>query len=374
MSKKVLLFSNSARSLVDFRGHLMRDLIGRGYEVVACSPASDKDLDYARKTLSEIGVRYVKIKLNNVGLNPFYDLFSFFRLLRLIRNEAPSIVLNYRIKLVIYSSLAARCAKVPNIFSTITGLGYVFVGNDFRARFIRFLAKNLYKLSLKFNKKVFFQNPDDLNLFVNDGLLPKDKAVLVNGSGVDIREYSPASFPQAGTFFLGTRLIKDKGVYEYIGAARKLKERYPAVRFLLAGDLHPNPSSLTREELDSLVSEGVVEYLGWVDDVNKALAMVSVFVLPSYREGTPRATLEAMAMGRPIITTDVPGCRETVIDGVNGYLVPVKSVESLADAMEKFILHPELMAKMGKESRRVAEEKYDVDKVNRVILAAMDLS
>ena len=282
-------------------------------------------------------------------------------------------VLSYRIKPVIYASLAARCGGVSHIYSVITGVGYVFIGDGLKIKSVRFLVKCLYKIALKFNKKVFFQNPDDSDLFVNNKLLKKDKAFLVNGSGVDLNEYFPKPFPDGLVFFLGTRLIKDKGVYEYIEAVRRLKKKYPDIRFLLAGDLASNPTSLSREELDELVAEGFVEYLGLVDNISETLAKVSVFVLPSYREGTPRAVLEAMASGRPVITTDAPGCKETVVDGVNGYLVPVKAVDALVEAMEKFILNPGLIDKMGKESRKMAEEKYDVNKVNESILTTMNI-
>lgn len=372
-SKKVILLSNSIQSLIDLRLHLLRELVGLGYDVVACAPSPDEDVERISKKLEKIGIRFVKIKLDVSGINPFCDFITFLRLLRLFRKEKPSVVIAYRVKLSIYASLAAFFAGVKNIYSMVTGLGYTFVNKSFKARVARFVVEKLFKIAFVFNKKVFFQNPDDLGLFVCKKLLSKDKAILVNGSGVDVDEYSETPFPNVCTFFLGARLIKDKGVFEYIEAVRRLKKNYPDVRFLLAGDLSPNPSSLTKAELDSLISEGVVEYLGFVSNMKKVLSEASVFVLPSYREGTPRSVLEAMAVGRPIVTADAPGCRETVVDGVNGYLVPVKDVDALVQAMERFILHPELLAKMGEESRKIAEEKYDVNKVNKFILKIMDL-
>lgn len=375
MSKKILVISNSVRSLVLLRFQLLKDFVKHGYEVVACASFDDKggDSKYSA-VLSKIGIRFVPIKLNNTSLNPIHDAVSFFMFIMLIRKEEPDVVLNYMIKPVIYGSLAAKCSKVPNIYSVITGLGYVFIGENFKIRALRFIVKKLYKISLKFNKKIFFQNSDDLNLFVNSHLLLKNKTVLINGSGVDINKYSLSTAPNVCTFLLIARLIKDKGIFEYINAARQLKQRYPDTKFLLAGDIDSNPTALTSEELQAVVEEDIVEYLGWVDDVGKVLARSSVFVLPSYREGTPKAVLEAMAAGRPIITTNAPGCRETVKDGVNGYLISIKSVDQLIIAMEKFILFPELIVKMGKESRLIAEERYDIYKVNKSILQAMNLN
>lgn len=374
MSKKVLVISNSIRCSVLFHADLFRDLIRCGYEVVNYV-SLDKGVDnFANISfLNEIGVRNVVIKLNNTKLNPFCDICLFLKLVRLIKKERPSYVLNYMVKPIIYGSLAARCAKVQNIYSVISGLGYAFIGKSYRVMVLRFIVKKMYKVALKFNVKVFFQNPDDLSLFAENSLLPKDRAIMVNGSGVNIDEFLPSPFPVDCAFFMAARLIRDKGINEYICAARQIKQHYPNVKFLLAGDIDSNPTAITMEWLKSLISEGVIEYLGWVD-VRKVFERVSVFVLPSYREGTPKSVLEALAAGRPVITTDAPGCRETVKYGVNGYLVAVKSVDQLVEMMKKFILNPELIAKMGKESRRIAEEKYDVRKVNQVMLEAMNIS
>jgi glycosyltransferase involved in cell wall biosynthesis len=219
-----------------------------------------------------------------------------------------------------------------------------------------------------------FQNPDDRNLFVASGLVPSTLPVtLINGSGVDLAAYSPCPLPDEPVFLLIARLLADKGLREYQRAARRLKARYPRARFLLAGDLDPNPLSISAEELAKWRADGAIEYLGRLEDVRPAYAAALVYVLPSYREGTPRTVLEAMAMGRPIVTTDAPGCRETVVDGVNGFLVPVRDDAALETALERFILDPSLADRMGRESLAIAREKYDVHKVNAVIMAAMNL-
>lgn len=372
MTKKIIIVTNSVRSLAVFRCHMLKELIKNGYEVITCAPSKITDIEWVQQ-LNKIGVRLIPIKLNNTGLNPLNDFLVLVQLIRLMKKEKPTMVFSYTIKPVIYGSLAAKFANVSSIYSWISGLGYVFIGKTFRVRILRFLVKQMYRLALMFNQKVFFENPDDLQLFINDNLVSQNKTILVNGVGVDINEYLPSSFPAVCTFLMASRLIKDKGIYEYINAIRKLKACYPNVKFLLAGDIDPNPTSLTEEELKLLVDENLLEYLGWEDDMRKVLARISVFVLPSYREGTSRAVLEAMASGKPIITTNAPGCRTTVIDGVNGYLVPIKNTDALAAAMKRFILHPEITEKMGKESRKIAEEKYNVDNVDRTVLQAMGI-
>jgi glycosyltransferase involved in cell wall biosynthesis len=257
----------------------------------------------------------------------------------------------------------------------ITGLGYAFGEDGLPTRFAGVVARRLYRLGLGGSAGVFFQNPDDHATFARLGLLrAAGRPIRINGSGVDLDHYAPMPLPPEPSFLLLARLLKDKGVIEYAQAARVLRQRYPRACFRLAGWFDDNPMALKREELAAWEREGVVEYLGTLEDVRSAIADSSVYVLPSYyREGTPRTILEAMAMGRPVVTTDAPGCRETVVPGRNGFLVGVKDAGALAAAMERFIAEPALVVRMGAESRRMAEEKYDVHKVNAVILEAMGL-
>jgi glycosyltransferase involved in cell wall biosynthesis len=306
-------------------------------------------------------------------MNPFKDLISLVRMARLLRSLQPDIVLSYTIKPVIFGSLAARCAGVASIHSMITGLGYAFLGNGFKGRVINRLVTAMYRAALRVNRSVFFQNPDDRALFVDSGIVDENKTCLINGSGVDIGHYSPAARGSAPVFLMIARLLRDKGVLEYVESARTLKSRYPQAVFQLLGPLDSNPAAVSQTELAVWQQEGVIEYLGFADDIRPGMRTANIYVLPSYREGTPRTVLEAMSMGRPVVTTDAPGCRETVRDGDNGFLVPVKDVEALASAMEKFILHPELIEKMGKRSVEIAREKYDVRKVNAVIMQRMGI-
>jgi glycosyltransferase involved in cell wall biosynthesis len=367
MSKKVLIICNNAKGLIKFRLHLLKELAKLGFTIVVCLPMKD-EMKGVENTLKELNFGIKFFRLKRAGLNVFSDLLSFIDLYKIINFEKPRIILNYTIKPVIYGSLASKLVRVTNVFSFITGLGYVFTNKTLKTKILRKLVEFCYILSLKFNQKIFFLNPDDQNLFVKNNLVNKDKTVVIYGEGVDVEYYTVVPLPKTCTFLLIARLIADKGIYEYISAAKDLKKKYPEAIFMLVGGLDENPSSLSGEELKELENDCVINYLGFIDDIRIAFQNSSVFVLPSYREGTPRSTLEAMAMGRPIITTDAPGCRETVKDGVNGFLVPVKDIDKLRYAMEQFILHNELISRMGLESRKIVEEKFDVHKVNEVIL------
>ena len=369
---KILVVGGFAESLINFRGELMVAMVRAGHEVMACAPGASKKIV---GQLNEIGVSYYHVPVSRTGLNPFEDIRTFFSLLRLFKNNSPDIVLLYTIKPVIYGSFAAKVASVPTVFSMITGLGNAFVAKGFKSKLIRILVRYLYRNSLTANKKVFFQNPDDLAEFMGNGLLDSnDKSVLINGSGINTEDFQVSEFPKIIRLLLIARLLKDKGLIEYAQAASIIKRRYPEVEFDLVGWLDENPACISQNQLDEWIGQGAINYLGKLDDVRSTIANASVYVLPSYREGTPRTVLEAMAMGRPIVTTDAPGCRETVVDGENGFLVPVKSVGKLVAAMEKFISNPELIGSMGKRSREIAEDKYDVHKVNQVILETMGLS
>jgi len=308
-------------------------------------------------------------------MNPFQDLALLVSLQKLMREIGTDYVLAYTIKPVIYGSLAAWISGVNHRFALITGLGYAFTGEATGLRkVLRTLIQQLYRFSLSRNRLVFFQNPDDEALFRQLSLLKSAiPSCVVNGSGVDVAEYTVAVLPETPSFLLIARLLGDKGVREYAQAAALVKERYPEVSFRLVGWVDDNPDAIDQAELDAWIAAGIIEFLGKLPDVRPAITDSSVYVLPSYREGTPRTVLEAMAMGRPVITTDAPGCRETVVDGDNGFLVPVKDVQALADAMIKMIDSPGLVAKMGERSRQIAETKYDVHRVNAAMLEGMGI-
>lgn len=372
MAKKILVLASDVNSIICFRYHLIKEFVENGFEAIVCAPKDENEQKVINR-LQQIGVNFIPLSLKRTSLNFLHDAIVFWKLCKIIYSIKPDIMFAYTIKPVIYGSLVARIFKIPAIYSMVTGLGYVFINGGFKIKILKFFVTKLYRLSLQFNTKVFFQNPDDLQLFVGNKIICKQKVVLINGSGVDVGHFYMSPLPNRITFLFIGRLIKDKGISEYFAAAKKIKTTYPEIRFTLIGYRDKNPTSLKPNELNNILSHGAVNYLGRLDDVRSALAEASVFVLPSYREGTPKSVLEAMSMGRPIITTDAPGCRETVVDGLNGFLVPIKNVEKLVEAMEKFILHPELMSKMGRESRYIAEDKYDVRKVNKAILKAMNI-
>ena len=372
-ASRLLVIAGLAESILNFRGDLLRAFQSKGLEIHVAAPglADDSGL---RRDLEACGWVVHDIPLRRAGMNPLADLRTLWNLWRLMRRVKPDWVLPYTIKPVIYGILAARLAGVPGRYAMITGLGYSFMGNAERSRLAQ-LVRGLYRVALRPASKVFFQNGDDERLFRQLNLLkPDTPSCVVNGSGVNIAQFEVAPLPDSGlSFLLIARLLGDKGVREYVSAARKVKEKYPDVRFSLVGWIDGNPDGISSGELASWVGEGVIDYLGRLSDVRPAIASHTVYVLPSYREGKPRTVLEAMAMGRPIITTDAPGCRETVIDGVNGFVVPVKSAEALVQAMLRFIEEPGLAERMGAQSRAIAERKYDVHKVNEVVMREMGI-
>lgn len=370
MSRKLVIIASNPGSLINFRWHLIKELNAVGFSIIAVAPEDET----VRAKLAVIGVRYLPIKMDRTGNNPFHDIILTIKLFLFLKKEKPEVVFGYTIKPVIYGTLAARLAGIPGIFSMLTGTGYAFSNCNLKSRVIGFIAKNLFRFSLRFNTKLFFQNKDNLATFRDEKLISSQQAVaIINGSGVDVHHFSPAALPENVSYLMVARLLVDKGVREYVDAARMIKKKYPHIIFKLVGWVDSNPNAISENELSEWIESGVIEYLGKLSDVRGAIAESSVYVLPSYGEGTPRTVLEAMAMGRPIITTDVPGCRETVVDNQNGFLVTVRDSNALSDAMEYFIHHPDAISAMGTISRVIAVEKYDVDKVNRHILHEMGI-
>lgn len=371
---RLALIANQAFSISNFRGPLVREMVRRGATVYALAPDYD---DASRAAVASLGAVPIDSSMSRTGMNPFRDVLDMLRLAIQLRNLKLDTTFAYFIKPVIYGTLAARLAGVPNRFAMIEGAGYVFTDSDkssVNRNVLRVLVTQLYRFGLCQAQRVFMLNQDDKKLFVESGMVTAAKVQLIDGIGLDLDYYQVVSLVlPSPCFILVARLLREKGVYDYVEAARRVKAIHPKVRFLLLGSVDLNPSSITESEVHAWVTEGVVEWPGQVSDVRNWIARASVFVLPSYREGLPRSTQEAMAMGRPVITTDVPGCRETVIGGVNGFMVPVRNPEVLAQAMLRFIEQPALITIMGAESRRMTEEKFDVHKINAEILAAMEI-
>jgi glycosyltransferase involved in cell wall biosynthesis len=366
---KILLLGGHGPWITTFRGYLIDDFVRDGHEVFCCAPGIDEEV--GRELLAR-GATPVGIDMQRNQIGIVSDFCYFVNVYRVCRALRPTLVLAYAAKPVIYGTMAAALARVPNRFALITGLGYAFTGAKHDRRGIRFAVTTLYRIALKYAQGVIFQNADDRDQFVHERITRRSKTCVVPGSGID-----PAGFPMVAphvspfTFALIARLLSDKGIREYVAAAAVLKCAHPQVRFLLIGPQDPSPAAIPEKEIATWRPTLNVEYVGGVADVRPWLAQTSVFVLPSYREGMPKTVLEAMACGRPIITTDVPGCRETVQPGVNGLLVKAKSVEDLVAAMRFFIDDPRALETMGRESRRIACEKFDVRVVNSQMIAFM---
>lgn len=370
-----LILATYADSVINFRGHLICDLIARGQEVHVAAPGLLMSHGVVKK-LSDWGARSHNIKIDRSGLSIWSEWNSLISIYKLIRDISPNNMLSYGIKAVIYGTFLGAICGVKARFILVAGLGFIFENHN-KKYLIKYLIKKLYKYSLNLATLVFFQNNDDrVELLHSYILSPRIDAVVVNGSGVDLEyfSYRPIVAGRGVNFLMIARLLKSKGVYEYVEVAARVRAQYPDVEFALAGWIDNRVDSVQYAELERWRSDGIIKYLGRLEDVRGAIEDSSIFVLPSYREGTPRSVLEAMALGRPIITTDAPGCRQTVINGVNGYTVPVASVDALCSAVMKFLLHPEVIPKMGFESRQLAEDRYDVHKVNAKMLSKMGIS
>ncbi|NYT76910.1 glycosyltransferase family 4 protein [Alcaligenaceae bacterium] len=369
---KILIIGGYAPSLISFRGSLIKALIHTGHSVIACAAGEDPEV---KCSLSKLGCRYISIPMSRAGLNPIADIRYMSQLRSLMMEFRPDTVLTYSIKPLIWGSLAARLCNIPNICPLVTGLGYAFGGKTLKQRILKKLIIRLYKTAFNSSSTVAFQNPDNQKLFHDLKIVPTSRSVVVNGSGVDMKHYGfHRPLPAAPTFLLIARILHDKGIFEYARAAAIVQRKYKNIRFLLVGPQDVNPMALTQAELEKCIAIGGLEYLGELKDVRPAILESSVYVLPSYGEGTPRSVLEAMAMGRAVITTDAPGCRETVISGKNGFLVPVGDHASLANIMEEFIVNTNLAEDMGRESYEYAKEKFDVNIVNKQIFKFLGLS
>jgi glycosyltransferase involved in cell wall biosynthesis len=369
---KFMLIGSFALSMFKFRKDLLKSMIVREVDVHVVLPDTRDDGWVAAK-LEEMGVTVHRTAMARTGMNPFGDLSTLLGLWRLLKDVRPSHVLSYTIKPIIYGSLAAWFAGVPHRFALVTGRGYAFENGRGRLH-VGGLAQRMYKVGLSRVATVMFQNSDDESLFLERGLISANsRTCVVNGSGVNLDEFPVTPLPQGASFLIIARLLGAKGVREFVAAARQVINEGHSAMFKAVGWIDENPDSISEEELETWKSEGIVEFLGKQTDVIPAITASSVYVLPSYREGTPRTVLEAMSMGRPVITTDAPGCREAVTDGDNGFLVPVQSVDELAAAMIRFVEDPDLAVRMGLRSREIAEERYDVHKVNEVMLEVMGI-
>ncbi|HET9908421.1 MAG TPA: glycosyltransferase family 4 protein [Anaerolineales bacterium] len=357
---KILLFANTDWYLYNFRLSLAKDLRAQGHEVILLSPPGP-----FQKLLREHGFQLVSFPFSRQGINPFYEIWTLWQLIRTYRTVRPDIVHHFTIKSVIYGSLAAHFLRIRGIINSITGLGHLFIDPGPVTRLLRVVAKWLYRLGLR-NTQVIFENPEDRTIFIQNHLLKAANSHLILGTGVDVEKFSPVSKKNdIPVVLFSSRLLSTKGVLEYMEAVQILKQNGFKARFALAGATDPgNPASVTDEQIESWSRSGLVEWWGWRDDMPNTLAQTDIFCLPSYREGVPNALIEACAAGIPIVTTDVPGCRDVVTHGVNGLLVPVRNGTALAGALETLLVNPEMRQEMGKAGREAAIHKFSDTKVN----------
>lgn len=375
---KIILIGTAASSVLGFRANLIKALLQKQYTVYTfVTEYTDEELRKI-EALKAIPVIY---NLNRGGLNPLIDIKATYELSKKINKIAPDIVLSYFAKPVIFGTLAAKIAKVPKVIGMLEGLGYTFAdqpdGPSKKTQFIKSLQVILYKVALPQLDKLIFLNSDDLKDLLDKYNIKVKHVEVLGGIGLDLEDYAYqpiVNFEQPINFIFVGRLLKEKGIHDFITAAQIVKENYPKTRFTVLGAIDTsNLGALKKVELDKLISLSIVNYAGQVDNVKDWLVISDVFVLPSYREGVPLSTQEAMAIGRAVITTDVPGCRETVVDGVNGFLVEKWDPQALAEKMIYFIENPEQIAIMGYESHKMAQEKFDADEVNKRLLTILDL-
>ncbi|KSV84196.1 glycosyl transferase [Sinorhizobium fredii USDA 205] len=373
----IAIVASLAASLTLFRLELLKRLASAGHDVIAFAPEDDPRVEQA---LAEIGVRFIRIPMARTGLNPLEDIRTFWSLRQHFKRVKPDMIIPYTMKPIIYAGIAARTLGIKERCFLVTGLGHVFSevgGRSFKALAIRHLCVRLYRMAFRRATVVFVYNDADAEDIRRYHMLPDAVSpTMVHGSGVDLEHFAFAQPTGGGPVFLMVaRLLRDKGVVEYIEAARIVRRSFPDARFQLLGHFDSNPTAISREDINDWISEGILDYLGTTDDVRPYLVACNVFVLPSYyREGIPRSILEALATGRPVITTDLPGCRDTVEPGVNGMTVKPLDVMALADAMALFARDPDLSESMGRRSRELAEKKFDVHMINRVLLAGMGLT
>lgn len=366
---RIVICLNTAWNLINFRAGLIRGLVAEGYEVVAAAP----DDQYAAG-LQALGCRFVPLHMENGGTNPLKDALLWWRFVRLFAREQPDMYLGYTVKPNVYGSMAAHMLGIP-VVNNIAGLGAVFIKDGLLVQVVRWM----YRLALARSAKVFFQNDDDRQLFIRGGLVQSGVTDLLPGSGIDLNRFAPVPKPAGKDgaakfrFLLIARMLRDKGVGEYVEAAKLIRKQWPQAECCLLGFLDvQNPAAILRTEMDAWIAAGVVNYLGVRDDVRAEIAAADCVVLPSYREGTPRTLLEAAAMARPIITTDAVGCREVVSDGVNGYLCKVRDATDLAQKMGQMLsLSADQRAEMGSRGRQKMEVEFDEQIVIGKYLAAI---
>lgn len=363
---KVCVMGVLPSSLINFRGELIKLLVNRGHDVITmASGAMHEEVDQ----IERLGAKYIDFPVQRNSLSPFSDVKTLLSIAKVFRREKPDLVIAYTIKPVIWGGIAARFFSKAKFYGLITGLGFAFQESDFKRSLLTRAVCSLYRISLRNACGTIFQNSDNLETFVEKGIVNREKTHWVYGSGVKLDYYSKTELPSTSPVFLSVaRLLGEKGLREYAAAAKIVKKQHPDISFRLVGPSDSSPDRIPLQEVNSWQRTGCIEYLGEKKDVRASINNCHVFVLASYHEGMPRSVLEAMAIGRPILTTNVPGCKDTVVPGENGYLVEKGSVDQLVDKMLWFIDNRAKWQYMADRSHEIAIETFDVRKVNNEIL------
>lgn len=375
---KVLIFSNRASNLIGFRYKLLKSLVASGIDVYAVAPA---DIRNIFEKMSEIGVKYEPLDYSKSSINPFKELGVIFAIMSIIKREVPDVMFSFMTKPVIYGSIAAKLCGVKHIQSMIEGLGYMFIGRTIKQRILKYIALVLYWIALKCTNRVYFLNDDDKQYFEKHLVSPK-KTKRIFGIGIDLEKFFPVEHSKGNLMFLFVgRLLVDKGIKEFIEAAKIVSAKYSQARFMIVGGADENPASLSSEEIAEYAKTTAIKFVGIQADVRPYLMECSALVLPSYREGMPVSPMEAMASSRAVILTDVPGCRELIIrkspsdtldngvfEGRNGYMVEKGNSQAIAKAMIDLIENPCKIEAMGREGRKFAEQFLDCNKINKILV------
>lgn len=364
----ILINSGTILPFLGSRKKLVLDIISRGHNVFISGFQNQYSND-----INDLGAKYLFVNFERTKTNPFSDLSLYFQYLKIIKMYNIEVVHSYTIKPNIYGSLAAKRCGIKKIFPTVNGVGYVFSDDSIAAIILRFLVKIMYRFAFLKVQKVFFHNRDDLNLFNKYKIVTLNQGVVINGSGIDTNFFNEKPIQHFDYFLFASRLLMSKGIMEYVKAAAIVKKKYPQAVFFVAGQFDSNPKSIKYSDLHKEITNNTIVFLGNVEDIKSVIDKVSVVVLPSYREGVPHILLEALSMGRAVITTNVPGCKETVVDGENGFLVDKMDFNNLAQKMMTFIDNRPLLIEFGHKSRQLAESKFSLEKVNSIIISTMDL-
>lgn len=366
----IAVLSGHTPSLFWFRMDMMQAFIAHGHTVYALG--NEPEEKWSSEFIKH-NIVYKQIDVQRNGINPLHDIKTLLSIKKVLQAIKPDKVFTYQAKTVIYGTIAANLLGITEVYPLIAGIGSIFLSDNLKSRIVRNIVNIQYKYSMRKCPVIFFQNHDDEKVFRESSIIKKQRIVLLHGSGVNTEKFKVFPLPEKTVFLCISRLIRNKGVYEYLEACKKLKTVYPDIRCMLVGPYDSNPSALREEDLQPYIESSVIEYFGEQENVIPYIQQSSVFVLPSYREGTPKAVLEAMACGRAVITTNAPGCKETVREGENGFMVPVKDVDALYIKMKWFAENSDIISRMGASGRKMAEEIFDVNKVNDTICEAMNI-